>query len=105
MMTNDPVWQWQPIATAPHDENILIFSRRWEPMVATFRCEFNAWFSRMQCPASLNEGETDLVTHWMPLPPVPDLSQHSPTPRAVRATGLPLSLARLIERVSTGEAA
>jgi hypothetical protein len=104
-MTFDVVSNWQPIATAPHAENILIFSRRWGPMIATFRPEFNAWFSRMQCPASLNAEESELVTHWMPLPPTPELSQTSTAPQPVRATGLPASLARFIERASTREAA
>ncbi len=104
-MTNVSVPQWQPIATAPQDENILVFSRRWGAMIATFRSEFNAWFSRMQCPASLNDQESDLITHWMPLPPGPDLSQRVPAARSAPATGLPPTLARFLNRASAREAA
>ena len=73
-------------------------------MIATFRSEFNAWFSRMQCPASLNDHDGDLITHWMP-PPTPDIAQRLAGARPAPATGLPPSLARLIERASTREAA
>ena len=104
-MTNDFGSQWQPIATAPHDERVLGFSARWRIMITTFRPEFQAWFSRMQCPASLNDADSDLITHWMPLPLRPDLSQHQAVARPTPATGLPLSLARFIERVSTRKAA
>ena len=104
-MTNDSASQWQPIATAPHDETILVFSARWGTMIATFRSEFNAWFSRMQCPASLNDTDSELITHWMPLPARPDGSQRLAVERPAPATGLPPSLARFIERVSTREAA
>jgi hypothetical protein len=100
-MTNDSGSPWQPISTAPHNEAILIFSARWGTMIATFRPEFDAWFSRMQCPASLNDEDTDLITYWMPLPSRPDSAQRAAVARPVPATGLPPSLARLIERRST----
>ena len=99
------VAQWQPIATAPHDETILVFSSRWGAMLATFRSDFNAWFSKMQCPASLNDAESDLITHWMPLPSAPDLAQPLGAARPAPATGLPPSLARFLDRASTREAA
>lgn len=103
-MTNDPVTQWRLIATAPRDENILVFSRRWGTMIATFRSEFNAWFSRMQYPVSLNDEDSELISHWMPLPPAPDLSQRVAA-RPAPATDLPPSLARFIDRASTRQAA
>jgi hypothetical protein len=104
-MTNDSGSAWQPIATAPHNETILIFSVRWGTMIATFRPEFDAWFSRMQCPASLNDEDGALITHWMPLPARPDMSQCRTVEQPTSATGLPPSLARFIERKSTREAA
>ena len=102
-MSNDSVAQWRPIASAPHDENILVFSSRWGAMIATFRSEFNAWFSRMQCPVSLNDEESEAITHWMPLPPTPE-PRHTPAARPA-ATGLPPSLARFIGRASTRQTA
>jgi hypothetical protein len=104
-MMTDFVPQWRPIATAPHDENILVFSARWGTMIATFRSDFNAWFSRMQCPAALNDEDSEMITHWMPLPPTPDLKQGVPISRPAPATGLPPSLARFLDRASTREAA
>ncbi len=101
-MSNAFESQWKPMASAPHDEDILVFSRRWGLMIAAFRPEFNAWFSRMQCPAALNEDDAELFTHWMPLPARPQSSERAP---ARRATGLPPSLARFLERASTREAA
>jgi hypothetical protein len=105
-MTNDPVLQWQPIATAPHDEQILVFSARWGAMMATFRSDFKTWFSRMQCPASLNDADIEAITHWMPLPlplpQAPDIAPRQPTARP--ATGLPPSLSRFLDRASTREA-
>lgn len=103
-MTNVPEPQWQPIASAPHDENILVFSRRWGLMIAAFRPEFDAWFSRMQCPAALNDDDGDLITHWMPLPARPQM-QCDPVLRSPAAMGLPPVLARFLERASTREAA
>ncbi len=101
-MTNTSQTLWQPIANAPHNEDIFVFSRRWGLMIAAFRPEFDAWFSRMQCPAALNEDDADLITHWMPLPARPQAEQV--TVRAP-ATGLPPSLARFIDRMSRREAA
>ena len=102
-MTEVSETQWHPIATAPRDQVVLIFSRRWGAMMATFRSDFGTWFSRMQCPASLNEDDVDLITHWMPLPHAPDPSERIAAPPP--ATGLPPSLARFIDRVATRDAA
>jgi hypothetical protein len=93
--------QWQPMASAPHNEDILVFSRRWGLMIAAFRPEFNAWFSRMQCPAALNDDDAEHFTHWMPLPGRP---QRADGARAT-VTGLPPGLARFLERASTRDAA
>ena len=103
-MTNVSESPWQPIASAPHDEDILVHSRRWGVMIAAFRPEFSAWFSRMQCPAALNEDDADLITHWMPLPTRPHAAERVLARRAP-ATGLPPGLARFIERASAREAA
>lgn len=62
---------WRPLDTAPHDETILVFSKRWGPIIVEFSSEFREWLSRMQAPASLN-GQEDDLTHWMPLPATPD---------------------------------
>ncbi len=104
-MTYVPESQWQPMASAPHDEDILVFSRRWGLMIAAFRPEFNAWFSRMQCPAALNADDAELFTHWMPLPGKPEIAGRTPSARRVTATGLPPNLARFLERASARVAA
>ena len=103
-MTNTSQSLWQPIANAPHNEDIFVFSRRWGLMIAAFRPEFNAWFSRMQCPAALNDTDAELITHWMPLPARPHAEQVAAVARAP-ATGLPPSLARFLDRMSRQEAA
>ena len=76
------------------------YSRRWGLMIAAFRPEFNAWFSRMQCPAALNDDDAEHFTHWMPLPE----AERADGARAT-VTGLPPRLARFLERASTRDAA
>ena len=61
---------WQAIGTVPHDKVVLIYSRRWGPIMAEFSPELGEWRSRMQCPVAL-KAEDDELTHWMPLPPEP----------------------------------
>lgn len=61
---------WRPIETAPRDQDVLVFSSRWGALIAGYSSEFRQWLPRMQCPVMLN-GESDGVTHWMPLPGVP----------------------------------
>jgi hypothetical protein len=62
---------WHPIETAPLGEDVIVYSRRWGPVIAAFDSEFEEWLSRMQCPVSLRaKGEEP--THWMPLPRAPE---------------------------------
>ncbi|HEY7382389.1 MAG TPA: hypothetical protein VH743_01875 [Beijerinckiaceae bacterium] len=103
-MVNALSAHWQPITTAPCDQDILVFSQRWGVIVANFRAEFSAWFPRMQCPAALGQDDAPLITHWMPLPPAPERSQHEPAVEA-SATGLPVSLARFVYRAIERDAA
>jgi hypothetical protein len=62
---------WQPIATAPKDVEILVYTRPWGPIIALLSDEFGAWLSRMQVPVSIRD-EEELPTHWQPLPEPPD---------------------------------
>jgi hypothetical protein len=62
---------WRPIATAPADEDIMVFSARWGALIAEYSSEYGQWFPRMQCPVALH-GEADGVSHWMPLPAAPE---------------------------------
>lgn len=62
---------WRTIDSAPKDEEILIYTKPWGPIVALLSDEFGEWLSRMQVPVSIKE-EGDLPTHWQPLPPPPE---------------------------------
>jgi Protein of unknown function (DUF551) len=68
---------WRPIESAPKDQDILVFSQRWGALIAEFSSEFGQWFPRMQCPVTLH-GDTDAVTHWMPLPVAPSSCRGAP---------------------------
>jgi hypothetical protein len=103
-MSNALSAHWQPIATAPSDQDILVFSHRWGVIIATFRPEFAAWFPRMQCPAAFGNDDADLMTHWMPLPTAPALGQDG-MKRPASATGLPPTLARFLIRALDRNAA
>lgn len=70
-MSDDESRQWQPIDTAPSDQEILVYTRSWGPIVASYSEEFGEWLSRMQVPVSIKD-EEELPTHWQPLPPAPD---------------------------------
>jgi hypothetical protein len=96
-MVNALSAHWQPITTAPCDQDILVFSRRWGVIVANFRAEFGAWFPRMQCPAALGADDGALITHWMPLPSAPERNIADKA-EGTSATGLPVSLARFVNR-------
>lgn len=62
---------WQTIDSAPKDQEILVFTRPWGPIIASFSEEFGEWLSRMQVPVSIKE-DNELPTHWQPLPAAPD---------------------------------
>lgn len=61
---------WQPIDTAPKDTEILVYTRPWGTIVASFSEEFGEWVSRMQVPVSIKDDE-ELPTHWRALPDPP----------------------------------
>lgn len=62
---------WRPIDGAPKDQEILIFTRPWGPIIASFSEEFGEWLSRMQVPVSIKD-ESEMPTHWQPLPGPPE---------------------------------
>lgn len=62
---------WQAIDSAPKDQEILIYTRPWGAIIASFSEEFGEWLSRMQVPVSIKEDD-ELPTHWQPLPSPPD---------------------------------
>ena len=71
-MTNGESLHWRPISTAPRDQDILIYSLRWGALIASFDAERDIWIPRMQSPAELNGDDTALLTHWMPVPGIPN---------------------------------
>ncbi len=73
---------WRPIDTAPHDQNLLVFSLRWGVLIAEYSSEFRRWLPRMQCPVTL-DARTDELSHWMPLPVVPEAHRRG-RPRGLR---------------------
>jgi hypothetical protein len=62
---------WRTIDDAPKDQEILVYTRDWGPIIASYSSEFSEWLSRMQVPVSIKD-EAELPTHWRPLPPPPD---------------------------------
>ena len=62
---------WQPIDAAPSDQEILVFTPEWGPIIASFNSEFGEWLSRMQVPVSMTQPE-DHPSHWRPLPAAPE---------------------------------
>ena len=77
---------WQPIATAPPNETILVFTMRWGPIIAELSSEFGEWLSRMQCPVALKQHD-EQPTHWMALPTAPDGHEPSGSDQALSADG------------------
>ena len=69
-MSDDKATSWQPIDSAPKDKEILVYTKPWGPIVATFSEEFGEWLSRMQVPVSIKD-ENELPTHWQSLPDPP----------------------------------
>lgn len=63
--------RWQPIDTVPHDAPILVYTKPWGAIIATYSAEHGEWLSRMQVPVSIKHDE-ELPTHWRPLPEPPD---------------------------------
>ena len=80
-MADDDTSGWRPIDSAPKDEEILVHTGPWGPIIALYNSEFREWMSRMQVPVSIKE-EGDLPTHWQPLPASP-----APTDRPAEADG------------------
>lgn len=62
---------WQSIDSAPKDEEILVYTKPWGPIIALNSSEFGEWLSRMQVPVAI-KGDEELPTHWQPLPAPPD---------------------------------
>ncbi len=70
-MDTVPPASWQPIDTVPKDQEVLVYTRPWGPIIAVLSEEFGQWLSRMQVPVSIKEDE-ELPTHWQQLPAAPD---------------------------------
>ena len=70
-MSEDAGGGWQSIDTAPKDQEILVYTRPWGTIVASYSGEHGEWLSRMQVPVSIKE-EEELPTHWRPLPEPPE---------------------------------
>lgn len=64
--------QWQPIKTAPRDQDILLFcAKRKQIVVAGFSEYSENWEVSYGCGA--DDPEIDNPTHWMPLPEPPNV--------------------------------
>lgn len=61
---------WQPIDSAPKNTEILVYTKPWGTIIASFSEEFGEWLSRMQMPVSIRDDQ-ELPTHWRPLPDPP----------------------------------
>jgi hypothetical protein len=65
---------WQPIETAPKDSKILLWGRYWNntdvfqhPMVGMWNTNYQRWECNFNCWFGVHP------THWMPLPPPPNI--------------------------------
>lgn len=70
-MTEPATSSWRTIESAPKDTEMLVFTKPWGVIIASYSAEFGNWLSRMQVPVSIRE-ESELPTHWQPLPSPPD---------------------------------
>ena len=76
-MSEQATGGWQPIDSAPKDQEILVYTKPWGPIVALHSEEFGEWLSRMQVPVSIKEDE-EMPTHWQPLPAAPEGQEPEP---------------------------
>lgn len=70
-MTEPATSLWKSIDSAPKDTEVLVYTKPWGAIIASYSEEFGTWLSRMQVPVSIREDE-EIPTHWQPLPPAPD---------------------------------
>lgn len=69
-MDDDEMANWRKIDSAPADTEILVYTKPWGPIIASFSVEFGQWLSRMQVPVSIKDKD-ELPTHWVALPAPP----------------------------------
>lgn len=81
---------WQPISSAPNDVEILVYTKKWGPIIARHSEEHDQWLSRMQVPVSLVD-EGDMPSHWQDLPNPPEGhgADDDPTPQQPAAANPP----------------
>lgn len=73
-MTDAAIPSWRAIDSAPKDKEVLVYTKPWGAIIASYSTEFETWLSRMQVPVSIKE-DGELPTHWQPLPAPPDAGE------------------------------